>query len=121
MAIVIQPLRWFIHRGPAAVRIELAGSVAAPDISRLTLDAEPAFAHVGGGTIIADLSFVKGADESGLDLLRRWAARGVQFVARVGAGRLLAELIVGHPVPEDLASRDSTWQPWFGWSGRILG
>jgi len=110
-----KPLQYFMHYGPAAFRLELAGDLDSDGARRLERDWRRASSLIGNRTLIVDLTFVTGVEEEGRTLLARWHAAGAQFIAHSKVSRALAEAIAGEPVSEfasaGYASANRTWLP----------
>jgi hypothetical protein len=110
-----QALQYFMHYGPAALRLELAGTLDGEGARRLERDWLTASSALGGHALIVDLTFVNGAEEEGRALLARWFAAGVRFVAQSKVSRKLAQDITGKPIAEnasvDKPGADRTWLP----------
>src|ERR1700730_13082545 len=89
---------YYMHDGPTAFSIELAGALAAEGAKKLEQDWLGASALIGDKELIVDLSFVTEIDPVGCQLLLRWRGNGATVVANTPESRALAESIVGLPL-----------------------
>lgn len=89
---------YYIHDGPAAFSIELAGALAAEGPKRLEREWRSAFGAINEKKLIVDLSFVTEIDSEGRRLLLRWLRNGATIVANTPESRALAESIAGRPL-----------------------
>jgi hypothetical protein len=92
-------LSYYMHDGPTAFSIEVAGILAAEGANKLEQDWRSAAAAIGGKELVVDLSFVTEIDPRGRRLLLRWFRNGATVVANTPESRALAESIIGQPVP----------------------
>jgi hypothetical protein len=111
-----QALQYYMHDGPTAFRIELAGYINHEAARRLDQDWRTASSAIGDRSLIVDMTFVTGVDQQGRALLLRWHREGLQLVANSKASRALAESILGESLPDPPAndgpiSSDRTWLP----------
>jgi ABC-type transporter Mla MlaB component len=90
---------YYMHDGPTAFSIELAGALAAEDAEKLEQDWLSASAAIGEKELVVDLSFVTEIDSVGRELLLRWRRKGATVVANTLDSRALAESVIGSPVP----------------------
>jgi len=86
---------YYMHDGPAAFSIELAGALAAEGAEKLERDWRNASAVVGKKDLIVDLSFLTEIDPGGRQLLLRLLKNGATVVANTPESRALAESILG--------------------------
>ena len=93
-------LRYYMHEGRTTFRIELAGEVTSEDAWRIDQDWRVASSKVGDRRLIVDMTYVTRVDDWVRALFVRWHQEGAQFVASSQSARLLAEWILGEPVPE---------------------
>jgi len=89
---------YYMHDGPTAFSIELAGALAADGAKKLEQDWLGASALIGDKELIVDLSFVTEIDPVGRQLLLRWRGDGATFVANTPESLALAESVIGHPL-----------------------
>src|SRR5205807_5322372 len=92
-------LSYYMHDGPTAFSIEVAGILAADAANKLEQDWRSASAAICGKELVVDLSFVTEIDPRGRRLLLRWFRNGATVVANTPESRALAESIIGQPVP----------------------
>jgi len=92
-------LSYYMHDGPIAFSIELAGALAAEGAKKLAQDWRSASAVIGEKELVVDLSFVTEIDSVGRELLLRWRRHGATVVANTAESQALAESIIGHPLP----------------------
>jgi hypothetical protein len=92
-------LSYYMHDGPTAFSIEMAGILAAEGAKELERDWRSASAAIGKKDLVVDVSFVKEIDSEGRRLLLRWFENGATVVANTPESRTLAESIVGRPLP----------------------
>ena len=92
-------LSYYMHDGPTAFSIEVAGILAADAANKLEQDWRSASAAIGGKELVVDLSFVTEIDPRGRRLLLRWFRNGATVVANTPESRALAESIIGQPIP----------------------
>lgn len=105
-----QALQYYMHDGPAALRVELAGFLTLEGVRRLDRDWRTASSRIGVRRLIVDMTFVTCVDEHGRALLVRWHREGAQFVATSRASRMLAESILGESFTQP-ARETRTWLP----------
>src|ERR1700719_2300393 len=105
---------YYMHDGPAAVSIEVAGRLAAEGAKKLEQDWLSASVVIGTKQLIVDLSFVTEIDPVGRQLLLRWRRNGATVVANTPESRVLAESVIGRPLGA-LARIAFTSKPY--WSG----
>ena len=89
---------YYMHDGPNAFSIELAGTLAAEGAKKLEQDWRRACAVFGKKELVVDLSFVTAIDSEGGQLLLRWFRNGATVVANTPESRELAESIIGRPL-----------------------
>ena len=108
-----QTFQYFMHYGPSAFRLELAGDLNNEGASRLEQDLRTASSIIADRALIVDMTFVTSAEQEGRVLLARWYAEGAQFVAKSKVSRELAGAIVGKPLSDSVSAGDagSTWLP----------
>jgi hypothetical protein len=112
-----QALQSYMHDGPTAFRIELAGYISDEAAHRLDQDWRTASSAVGDRRLIIDMTYVTGVGQQGRALLVRWHQERARLVANSKASRVLAESILGEPLPDPqpkTGSRmisDGTWVP----------
>jgi hypothetical protein len=90
---------YYIHEGPTAFSIELAGALAAEGAKKLEQDWGSASSEIGEKELVVDLSYVTEIDPVGRQLLLRWRTSGATVVANSGKSRALVESIIGRPLP----------------------
>src|SRR3981081_4004317 len=90
---------YYMHDGPTAFSIELAGALVAEGAKRLEQDLASASAAIGKKELVVDLSFVTEIDPVGRQLLLRWRRNGTTVVAQTPESRALVESIIGRPLP----------------------
>src|ERR1700693_218345 len=86
---------YYMHDGPAAFSIEVAGTLAAEGAKKLEQDWLSASAVIGEKELGVDLSFVTEIDPVGRQLLLRWRRNGATVVANTPESRTLAESVIG--------------------------
>ena len=91
--------RYYMHDGPTAFSIELAGVLATEGAKKLEQDWRSASAVIGRKQLVVDLSFVTEIDLRGRQLLLRWFRNGATVRANTPKSRTLAESIIGRPLP----------------------
>lgn len=108
-----QTLQYFMHYGPSAFRLELAGNLNSEGARRLELDLHTAASLIADRALIVDMTFVTGAAQEGRALLARWYAEGAQFVAKSKVSRELVGAIMGKPLSDSASAGNagSTWLP----------
>ena len=102
---------YYMHDGPAAFSIELAGALAAEGAKKLEQDWRSASAVVGKKDLVVDISFLTEIDPGGRQLLLSWFRNGATVVANTPESRVLAESIIGHTLPP-IARISHTWRPY---------
>jgi hypothetical protein len=90
---------YYMHDGPSAFSIELAGIWAAEGANRLEHDWQSASAVIGRKELVVDLSFVAEIDPRARQLLLRWFRNGATIVADTPKSRALTESIIGCAIP----------------------
>jgi hypothetical protein len=106
-------LDYYMHDGPAAFSFELAGILAADYVARLEQAWRTASSAIGSRSFVVDLTFVTRVDEAGAELLRTWHRNGAKLVANTSGARLLAESIIGAPLPAPARASAPTYEPFF--------
>jgi len=91
-------LSYYMHDGPTAFSIELAGALAAEAAKKLEQDWRSAAEAIGEKELVVDLSYVTEIDPLGSQLLLRWRRNGATVVANTTESRALAESIIGRPL-----------------------
>jgi len=104
---------YYMHDGPRAFSFELAGPVSAHDAKELEQAWRTASSVIGDRVLVVDLSFVTQIDDAGRDLMRRWHHNGAALVANSASSRLLAESIIGTPLPVAKPAPAQTYEPFF--------
>ena len=104
-------LSYYMHDGPTAFSIELAGALSAEGAKKLAQDWRSAAAVIGEKELVVDLSFVTEIDLVGRQLLLRWFKNGATVVANTPESRALAESILGRTLPP-VARIAHTWRPY---------
>jgi hypothetical protein len=107
------PFSYYMHDGPTAFSIELAGVLAAEAAKKLEQDWRSAAEVIGEKELVVDLSYVTEIDPLGRQLLLRWRRNGATFVANKPESRALAESIIGRPLPPigRIANTSSPYRP----------
>ena len=90
---------YYMHDGPTAFSIELAGTLSAEGAKKLEQDWRSASAVIGKKELVVDLSFVAEIDPGACQLLLRWFRNGATVVTNTSESRALAESIIGRPLP----------------------
>jgi len=93
-----QAFSYYMHDGPTAFSIEVAGTLAAEGAEKLEQDWLSASAVIGKKELVVDLSFVTEIDSVGRQLLLRWRRNGATVVANTPESRTLAESVIGRPL-----------------------
>ena len=88
---------YYMHDGPTALSIELAGALAAEGAKKLEQELLSASMVFGKKELVVDLSFVTEIDPEGGQLLLRWFRNGAAVVANTPESRALAEPTIGRP------------------------
>jgi anti-anti-sigma regulatory factor len=91
-------LSYYMHDGPAAFSVEVAGALAAAGAKKLERDWLSASRTIGNKELVIDLSFVTEIDSVGCQLLLRWLGNGATVVANRPESRALAESVIGFPL-----------------------
>src|ERR1700736_1636903 len=90
---------YYMHYGPAAFSIEVAGALAAQGAKKLEQDWRSASAVIGKKELVVDLSFVAKIDPGARQLFLRWFRNGATVVTNTSESRALGESIIGRPLP----------------------
>jgi len=109
-----QTLRYYMHDGPSAFRFELAGFLDQEGARQLEEDWRTASSVARGRTLIVDMTFVTGLDESASALIARWHREGAEIVAKSNLSAELAEEAIGRRLEVRRVARpaqDGTWLP----------
>jgi len=107
-----QALQFYMHDGPTALRLELAGNLNDEGVRRLGEDWRTASSVNGDRRLIVDMTFVTGVDEAGRTLIARWNRDGAHLIANSDGSRGLAESILSKSLPEEAAiASEPTWLP----------
>jgi len=89
----IHTLHYYMHNGPTALRLELAGELSHQAVSRLDQEWRTASLVAGDRTLHVDITFLTSIDALGSALLDRWHREGARIMANSNASRALAESI----------------------------
>lgn len=110
-----QAPQYYMHDGPAAFRFELAGDLSDETARRLELDWRTASSVICDRMLVVDITSVTSASKGARSVLALWHGSGAQIVANSHTSRLLAQSIVGAPVPEPVAkdARATSRRTWF--------
>jgi ABC-type transporter Mla MlaB component len=121
-----QTLQYYMHDGPNAFRMELAGNLDRDSALQIDQAWRTASSIIGDRTLIVDMTFVSEADDAGRALLARWHCEGARLIAGSKSSRALAESIVGKPLPESqvnprcTSASQRTWRPFLALSANVL-
>jgi hypothetical protein len=113
-------LRYYMHDGPMAFRFELAGNLDCEGALRLDQDWRTASSAIGNRARIVDMTFVTNLDEEGKALLRRWHQEGARVVANSTNSRVLAESVLGGPLPASTADTTVSHRTWLPFHASFL-
>jgi len=102
---------YYMHDGPTAFSIELAGALAGEGAKKLEQDWQSAYGVIGKKELVVDLSFVTEIDPGGRQLLLRWFRTGATVVANTPQSRALVEAAIGRPLPP-IGRIAYTWSPY---------
>ena len=102
---------YYMHEGPAAFSIEVAGALAAEGAKKLEQDWLSASEAIGNKELVVDLSFVTEVDPGGRQLLLRWFRNGATVIANTPESRALAESLIGRPLLP-IGRTAYTWRPY---------
>jgi hypothetical protein len=94
-----ESLQYYIHDEPEALRFELSGSLSGAGAQSVYQAWRTALSILGVRPVIADITFVVEADESGRDVLLVWHRSGVRIIAASRESQALAEPILGVRIP----------------------
>jgi hypothetical protein len=86
---------YYMHDGPKAFSIELAGTLSADDAKKLEQHWLNASTAIGNKELVVDFSFVSEIDPVGRQLLLRWHRNGATIVANTPESRVLVKSIIG--------------------------
>ena len=86
---------YYMHDGPTAFSIELAGRLAANDAKKLEQEWLSASTVIGKKVLVVDLSFVTEIDPVGRQLILRWHRNGATIVANTPESRTLVKSTIG--------------------------
>jgi hypothetical protein len=92
-------LSYYMHDGPGAFSIELAGALAAEGAKKLEHVWGNASMVIGKKELVVDLSYVTEIDAVGRELLLHWRRNGAIVVADSPESRALVESIIARPLP----------------------
>jgi hypothetical protein len=113
-------LQYYMHDGPTAFRIELAGYLDCEGTLRLDQDWRTASSAIGDRARIVDMTFVTNLDEEGKVLLRSWHQEGARLVANSTTSRVLAESVLGSPLPASTADATVSHRTWLPFHASFL-
>jgi len=85
---------YYMHDGPTAFSIELAGALAAEGAKKLEQDWRRASTVIGTKDLVVDISFLTEIDPRGRQPLLLWSRNGATVVANTPESRALAESII---------------------------
>ena len=108
-----QTFQYFMHYGPSAFRLELAGDLNGEGARRLEQDLRTASSVIADRALIVDMTFVTSVEQEGRALLAHCYAGGAQFVAKSKVSRELVGAIVGKPLSDSASAGNAgaTWLP----------
>jgi hypothetical protein len=110
---------YYMHDGPTAFSIELAGALAGEGAKNLEQDWLSASAVIRKKALVVDLSFVTEIDPVGRQLLLRWRRNGATIVANTPESQALAESVIGRRL-RPLARIAYTSQPYMPFFRDVL-
>jgi hypothetical protein len=90
---------YYMHDGPTAFSIELAGALASEGAKKLQHDWGNASTVIGKKELVVDLSYVTEIDPVGRELLLHWRRKGATVVANKPESRALVESIIARSLP----------------------
>jgi hypothetical protein len=102
---------YYIHDGPTAFRLQLAGNLNEDGARRLEQVWRTATSLTGDKCPNIDITFVTGIDERGRELLAGWHRAGAQLLASSKVSRALAEQVLGRPLGEPVVNARAR-RPW---------
>src|SRR5271154_2782427 len=102
---------YYMHDGPEAFSIELAGSLSADDARKLEQHWLIASTAIGNKELVVDLSFVTEIDPVGRRLLLDWLRIGATFAANTAESRALVQSTIGQ-APRPVARIAYTTEPY---------
>ncbi|HYR42428.1 MAG TPA: STAS domain-containing protein [Terriglobia bacterium] len=108
---------YYMHDGPAAFSIELAGALTMEGAKKLEQDWSSASMAIGQKELVVDLSFVTEIGPEGRQLLLRWRRNGARVSANTPESRALVESTIGRRVSR-IPRIAYTSKPY--WSGLFL-
>jgi len=91
---------YYIHDGPTAFRLQLAGNLNEEGARRLEQVWRTASSLTGDRCPHIEITLVTDIDERGRELLASWHRAGAQLLARSKGSRALMEQILGGPLRE---------------------
>ena len=92
-----EPLQYYIHDGPTALRFELAGSLSGRGAESVHNALQTALSIIGDRPLIVDITFVVELDDRGRALLLLWRQHGARIIAASRESRALAQPILDKP------------------------
>ena len=91
------PLLYFIHHDPDALRMEMSGCLTGRAAQEAYEDWRSETWVPPGLPFVVDISYVTSADETGRAVLTAWRSHGARIVASSSASRAIAHSIPGAP------------------------
>ena len=76
---LVEVFTYYIHDGPTAFRLQLAGSLTDAAAAELEQCVNTAFSTIGSRAFAVDTSRLTAVGDVGQELLRRWGREGAQF------------------------------------------
>lgn len=119
---MVNGFHYYMHDGPSAFCIELAGELCGRPVQELDEVPRVALSHVDGRSLIVDLSSVTEAEDDARAALRNLYDQGAQLVATRSPASGIVEAITGQVRPGSAkASRGWTWRPIrLGWISAMI-
>jgi hypothetical protein len=112
-------LQYYMHDGPTASRIELAGNLDCEAALRLDQDWRTDSSAIGDRKLIVDMTFVTNLAEEGKTLLRRWHQEGASLIANSTTSRV-AESVLGGPLPANTTETIVSHRTWLPFHASFL-
>jgi len=95
-----EPLQYYIHDEPDALRFELSGSLSGDGALSVHQAWRTALSILGGRPVIADITFVVDADQHGRDVLQAWHRSDVRIIAASRESRAIAGAFLGEQLTQ---------------------
>lgn len=107
-----QQLQYHIHDQSDVLRFKLAGSLSGAGVESVYQAWQTSLSIIGDRCLVIDITLIVEADEHGRAALVAWHRSGARIIAASPESRVLAEAVLGGPVPAEPFAGTRPKQSW---------